>query len=158
MTQLRSRRPILLSRSTRRACWAVAAAIAAGCGNATAPSPVAGTYRATTFDVTTPGQSARIDVLGRGGSLTLSISADHAVRGTLVVPAGVPGLAARMADMAGAAELPNAREVRFRQAASTFVGDLVWTADDTALRVTSTPVGGATVTAWVTVTLTRQSR
>lgn len=159
MVQSRALRAVLLSHTARRACLAVAAAGAAagaaGCRNATAPSPLAGTYRATTFHVTAPEQSAPTDVLGKGGGLTLSITSDHTVRGTLVVPEGVPGLAARTADMTGTAELPSAHEVRFRQAAPTFVGDLVWTADGNTLRVLSMPAGGATVTGRVTVTLTR---
>jgi len=65
-------------------------------------------------------------------------------------------LAISVADVAGIAERRRDRAVQLRQPVPTFVRDLVWTADRTTLRATNVPVGGAMVTARVTITLTRQ--
>jgi hypothetical protein len=110
---------------------------------------MAGTYSATVFTVK-PDDAAEINVLGAGGSLTITISKSGATTGSLHVPASVEGgpLTASMAGTASVTELT----VEFDQEADTFVRDLTWSRAGTAIQVANYPLAGAVYT----VTLQRQ--
>ncbi|MCU0633879.1 MAG: hypothetical protein MUE41_03305, partial [Gemmatimonadaceae bacterium] len=105
---------------------------------------VAGTYRATTFQVTPQGQ-APIDVLARGGTLELSIASDNSTSGTLTLPASVTGVAALTASMVGTA-VQTGNTVRFQQSADTFVRDISWTVNSGSLVATDQTAGSARFT------------
>jgi hypothetical protein len=86
---------------------------------------IAGAYQATMFRVTPTGK-ATIDVLARGGSMTLAIANDNTTTGSLVIPQDVFGSAVN-ASMAGVA-LKSGYSVRFQQTADTFVRVMGWLA------------------------------
>ena len=121
----------------------------AACGYGTESVRLDGTYVATVFRVTPQGQS-QIDVLGAGGSLTITIATSNAVTGTMVIPASVSG-GPLSASMAGTAAR-DGDEVTFTQAADTFVRDLSWTLSAQGLSVTGQAAGSAAFT----ITLSRQ--
>ena len=143
-----------LPRTLRRDLLLTTAAVTAlsSCGSSstTDVSPIAGSYSATTFRVTPPGQDA-IDIAAQGGTLTLSIAADNSTSGALVIPARVTGVASLTASMAGTATQSGAT-VRFQQTADTFVRDLTWTVNGTALLVQNQILDGTSFT----ITLTRK--
>jgi hypothetical protein len=132
---------------------AAAAALALGACNGdepTASAPLAGTYVATTFQVTPAGQSTT-DVRAAGGSLSLLIAPDNTTSGTLSIPPSLNGGTPLNASLAGTATR-SGNTVRFTQSAATFVRDLTWTASGTTLQVTDQTAGSARFT----ITLTRQ--
>jgi hypothetical protein len=103
----------------------LAATIALGsivaCSEGTSPTMagVAGAYSASVFTTTTSGTTT--NEIARGSSLTLLLSAQGTVTGSLVIPAdGVDE------DMAGTWSL-NGSTVTFNQSADTFVRDMDFT-------------------------------
>ncbi len=134
-------------RSVQRIALTVfASATVLGCGSDT-PTEVptlAGTYQASTFQVTPTGQST-IDALSQGAVLSVVIAANNATTGTLTLPASVTGDVALTASMAGTAVRTGAN-VAFQQSADTFVRDLTWTLGATTLAVTDQTAGGARFT------------
>lgn len=125
-------------------------AVAAGCSDPTRPEAPFGTFEATTFLVTPPGEPA-IDVLAQGGSLTLAFSASNAVIGTLSVPASVTGGQPIVADMDGTV-VRSGNTIELQQSADTFVRDLTWTVGESTLTVVNQSAGSGTFT----ITMTRQ--
>ncbi|MEO8561634.1 MAG: hypothetical protein ABI601_06140 [bacterium] len=114
----------------RRLAFVSALAIsAAGCNAGEAiiqPTiDIAGAYVATTFKVTPTGKPA-IDVLARGGSMTIAIATDNTTTGSLVIPQDVFGSAVN-ASMAGVA-FKSGYSVGFHQTADTFVRTFGWLA------------------------------
>lgn len=110
----------------------------------------AGTYVATTFVVQPAGQ-APINVLGAGGSLSITINANGTTSGALVVPAAVTGGAAVNESMAGTVTVTQLT-VTFQQTADTFVRDLSWSRQGEVISVTNQVLAGATYT----ISLVRQ--
>lgn len=111
---------------------------------------LAGTYRAQVFRVTPPGR-AEIDVLAAGGSLTITVGEDNVTSGSLSLPASVTGESALTESMAGTVaravtSLESVASFQFRQAADTFVRDLVWTRNRDVLSVSNQAAGGARFT------------
>jgi hypothetical protein len=86
---------------------------------------IPGTYTATSFRLTPDGQPM-IDVLAKGGSMTLTVAADNALTGLLSLPAGVVTPNAATADMAGVLVQKADGNYRFDQVANTFIKDLTW--------------------------------
>jgi hypothetical protein len=121
------------------------------CGSDTPdqPSSIAGAYAATVFRVTPTGQPT-IDVLGQGGSLSVTIASNNTASGSLSLPASVAGTAFT-ASMTGTVVQTGAT-VRFEQTADTFVRDLTFTVVGNTLQATNQVAGAASFT----VTLTRQ--
>ena len=143
----------VLRRSRARFLAPVLALVAIiGCGGdgPTSPGNLAGSYAATTLQVTPDGQ-APINVLSNGGSLTLTLNNDNSVTGTLNLPASVTGQQALTASMSGTVVVGN-NTVAFQQTADTFVRDLTWSVGTNALSVTNQRAGAAVFT----ITLTRQ--
>ena len=125
-------------RRLRRLALVPALALASACGVETAiqPDVLAGNYTATSFIVTQSGQ-APVDVIAKGGSMTINIAADSTITGTLVLPAGVPNSQAGTANMAGKALPRSDGTLRFEQTAETFVKSLIWQRFTDALVSTS---------------------
>ena len=113
-------------------------ALAMSCENSVSidADVLAGSYVATSFIVTQTGQ-APVDVLAKGGSLTINIAADSSTTGTLVLPAGVPGAQPGTADMTGKIIRRSDGAYQFNQIAETFVKSLVWQQFTDALVSTS---------------------
>jgi hypothetical protein len=130
----------ITTRRLRRLARAVlpALALAAACENSVSiqPDVLAGNYSATSFLVTTAGQPP-VDVLAKGGSLTINIAADNTITGLLSLPAGVLSAQGGTADMAGEAIRLADGNVRFNQAAASFVSALTWQQFTDALVTTS---------------------
>lgn len=126
------------------------AAVLVGCGS-TEPSgaDLAGSYTATVFQVTPPGQSA-INVIAAGGTLAITITPDLAVTGSIFLPASVTGDVSFSASLAGTATIEGST-VEFEQAADTFVRDLEWALSGNNLTVQGQVVNGTTFT----ITLTK---
>lgn len=126
---------------------ALLAVTAAACGGEETTGPGGlrtGTYMATTFVVQPAGQ-ASINVLGEGGSLSITIKADGTTTGALIVPASVTGGAAVNESMAGTITVTQLT-VSFDQAADTFVRDLSWSRQGEVISVTNQPLAGNTYT------------
>jgi hypothetical protein len=127
----------------------LAATIALGsivaCSEGTSPTMagVAGAYTVTAFTTTTSGQTT--NELAQGASLTLVLSAQGTVTGSLIIPAESVD-----ENMAGSWTL-NGSTVTFSQAADTFVRDMDFTVGSGTLAGDET--FGSTR---VQVTLTRQ--
>lgn len=104
-----------------------AVTLAAACENSVsiAPDELAGSYTATSFLVTPSGQPT-VDVIAKGGSLTIKIAADSTITGLLSLPAGALSPQGGTADMAGRVILRQDGSFRFDQAAPTFVNQLIW--------------------------------
>ena len=86
---------------------------------------ITGNYVATYFHVTPTGKPT-IDVLARGGSLTMTIAANKATSGTLIIPQDVFGSAQNLS-MAGTV-VQNGHSVQFVQSVDSFVRQLGWLA------------------------------
>lgn len=137
--------------SAALAAFAAVTLVACG-GDSTGPadSAIAGTYTATTLQVTEGGFSA--DALSLGVRLTLTLTAPSTVAGTMTIPAAV--------SESGRAEVENLAGtftrtgdiIRFNQTADTFVRDLPFTVSGNTLSATNATSG----TAVYTVVLTRQ--
>jgi hypothetical protein len=129
--------PTLLRRFRRHALLP-ALALAISCENSVsiAPDVLAGSYVATSFLVTQTGQPT-VDVLSKGGSLTINIAADSSVTGVLVLPTGIPGAQSGTADMTGKVTRRSDGAYQFNQISETFVKSLVWQQFTDALVTTS---------------------
>ena len=102
-------------------------ALASACDNSVSitPDELAGNYIATSFLITPSGQPA-VDVLAKGGSLTINIAGDSSTTGTLSLPANVlPGLGGT-ASMEGRVLRIADGTYRFNQSAETFIKALNW--------------------------------
>ena len=86
---------------------------------------IPGTYTATSFRLTPDGQPT-IDVLAKGGSLTITIATDNTMTGLLSLPAGVVTPNAATADMAGVLVQKADGNYRFDQPVQSFIKDLTW--------------------------------
>jgi hypothetical protein len=128
-----------------------------GCGGTDTSSPntnahgvLAGSYVATTFQVTPDGQGL-IDVLAQGGSLTIVLESDNSVAGTLQIPASATGGQAVTASLNGTVSF-SGNTVVFQAGGDTFVRNLTWTIGTNMLSVTNQHAGIAVFT----IVLTRQ--
>jgi hypothetical protein len=138
------------SSSVRRRLLAASLLLAVtACGSSTDANPLAGTYVATTFQVTPTGETM-IDVLAYGGTLGITIANDNSTSGTLFVPASLAGTAISES-MAGTA-VQTGNTVGFTQVSDTFVRSLTLTINGSTLQTVNQPLNGATFT----VVLTRQ--
>jgi hypothetical protein len=114
-------------------------ALAASCENSVSidPDVLAGNYTATSFVVTQQGQSA-VDVLAKGGSISLKIAADSTTTGTLVIPAGVVGSTlGGTADLKGKILRRTDGTYQFDLVESAFIEALSWQQFTDALVSTS---------------------
>jgi hypothetical protein len=129
--------PTILRRFRRHALLP-ALFFAISCENSVSidPDVLAGNYAATSFLVTQTGQPS-VDVLAKGGSLTINIAADSSITGMLVLPAGIPGGQAGTADMTGKILRRPDGTFQFTQISETFVKALVWQQFTDALVTTS---------------------
>jgi len=128
----------------------IAGSLACGSDGPSAAAALTGTYTATTFQVTPDGQPL-IDVLAKGGSLSITFAANDAVSGTVFLPSAVTGAGDFTAAMSGTV-VHNGGTVQFQQSVDSFVRDLTWTVGTNTLTVTNQHAG----TAAFTITLTRQ--
>ena len=128
---------------------AIAILLLIGCDDPVTPvTPVtaaslAGTYSATTFTVTPPGQSL-IDVLAAGGSLNITLNANGSTTGTLFVPAAASGSGDVTESMTGTFTISGST-VDFTQTADTFVKDMPFTISGNTLRGNETYAGAVVV-------------
>lgn len=116
-----------------------ALAVASGCKNDVSieSDVLAGSYAATSFLVTPSGQPT-VDVIAKGGSLTITIAADSTTTGLLSLPAGALSPQGGTASMAGRVFQRPDGTFRFEQpAADTFIEQLVWQQFTDALVSTS---------------------
>ena len=113
----------------RRLVLAVAPAfvLASACKNDVSiePDMLAGSYAATSFLVTPAGQPT-VDVLAKGGALSITIAADSTTTGLLSLPAGVLSPQGGTASMVGIVSQRGDGTFRFEQPADTFIEALVW--------------------------------
>jgi hypothetical protein len=125
-------------RRFRRHTLLPALALAVSCENSVSidPDVLAGNYVATSFVVIPAGQPS-VDVLAKGGSLTINIAADSSVTGVLSLPAGVLGAQAGTADMTGKVVRRSDGTYQFDQISETFIKSLVWQQFTDALVTTS---------------------
>jgi hypothetical protein len=103
-------------------------ALAAGCGDPTvsvAPDVIPGTYKAVTFIVTPPDQAA-IDVLAKGGTLTVNVGADAKTSGSLFLPAGLLSTFDATVSMNGELVRTTDGNYWFDLLENSFMRDLVW--------------------------------
>lgn len=110
--------------------------VAGSCSSdATAPTmeSIAGDYVATSFT------GAGSDILAAGGGLSLALSADGSVAGSLSIPAEAGG--PLEVDMAGTYTLDGSR-VTFHQDGDSFVRDADWTWTDGVLNGSWSGSGG----------------
>jgi hypothetical protein len=119
------------------------------CSSSTDANPLAGTYVATTFQVTPTGETM-IDVLAYGGTLGITIANDNTTSGALFIPASLAG-AAFTESMAGTA-VQTGNTVGFTQVSQTFVRYLTFTINGSTLQTVNQSLNGA----MFTVVLTRQ--
>jgi hypothetical protein len=114
-------------RRFRRHTLLPALALAVSCENSVSidPDVLAGNYVATSFVVTPAGQ-APIDVLAKGGSLTITIAADSSTTGLLSLPAGVLSTTGGTADMAGSITRLIDGSYKFNQVANSFIKQITW--------------------------------
>lgn len=117
--------------------------------DSTDPSPIAGTWVATSFVVTETGE-APIDVLAEGGDLTITIASNNSTTGTLTVPGSLTNGADQSFSMSGTAII-SGNTVDFEQSADTFVRDMTWQIVGDELHGTFSNAGVS-----VAITLTRQ--
>jgi hypothetical protein len=132
--------------------WLLAASLlfaAAACSSSTDANPLAGSYVATTFQVTPTGESM-IDVLAYGGTLSITIADDNTTSGTLFIPASLAG-EAFTESLAGTA-VQTGNRVGFTQVSDTFVRNLTFTINGSTLQTVNQPLNGA----MFTVVLTRR--
>ena len=116
-----------------------ALALASGCKNDVSieSDVLAGSYTATSFLVTPSGQPT-VDVIAKGGSLTITIAADSTTTGLLSLPAGALSPQGGTASMAGRVFQRADGTFRFEQpAADTFIEQLAWQQFTDALVSTS---------------------
>lgn len=120
--------------SVRIARWALLAAVGAGCSGATplAPADLAGAYVATTISVVINGVTT--NMLAKGASVSLSLTADGNATGRVVVPV-LPGVqtVAVDDDLAGTYELIK-DHVQLKPTVGTYLSGMIFTADLPELR------------------------
>lgn len=130
----------ITTRRLRRLALAVAPAVmlAAACENSVsiAQDELVGNYAATSFLVTTSGQPT-VDVIAKGGSLTINVAADSTITGLLSLPAGAISPQGGTANMAGRIIRRADGSFRFDQPEPTFVNQLIWQQFTGALVTTS---------------------
>ena len=114
-------------RRLRRLALAPALLLALACENSVSieGDVIPGNYAATSFVVTQTGQPS-VDVLARGGSLTINIAANDSITGLLVLPAGVPGSQAGTVDMKGKLVRRSDGLYQFDQTSPSFIQALLW--------------------------------
>ena len=103
-------------------------AFATGCENDVSidPDVLAGSYTATSFLVTPSGQPT-VDVIAKGGALSITIASDSTTTGLLSLPAGVLSPQGGTASMAGVVRRAADGTFRFDQpSADTFIESLDW--------------------------------
>jgi hypothetical protein len=115
----------------------------------TTPPSIVGSYKATVFQVTPAGQPM-IDVIAKGGTLSLVIAADNSTTGSLSLPPTILGTPFS-ATLTGTA-VQTGNTVKFQQAADTFVRDLTFTVNGTSLEAKNQTAGVGVFT----LVLTRQ--
>ena len=120
----------------------VATLVVAACSNPEDPDPLVGTYYATTFTVSAPGQGT-VNVLAVGGSLGLNVATNYVVTGTLIVPAVLNGGTTLTQSMGGVLDTAGAH-VRFVQPADSFVRELSFDFVDDRLEAVNQVVDGKT--------------
>jgi hypothetical protein len=116
--------------------------VAGACRNPEDPDPLVGTYFATTFTMSTPGQAA-VNVLSAGGSVGLNVANNYVVTGTMIIPASVNGGATRIVSMNGMLDTAGTG-IHFVQAADSFVRDLTFTLVENRLEAVNQTVDGTT--------------
>jgi hypothetical protein len=121
-----------------------------GCGGATNPDPLVGTWLATTLEIAPAGQGPT-NALAAGATLGLNVANNFVTAGTLILPPSVTGGATFTASMAGTA-VRTVNTVRFSPTADSFMRDLTFTLVDNLLQATNQVVADTTYT----VVLTRQ--
>jgi hypothetical protein len=148
-------------RSVRRSAASLAAFVtlfllgmSAACGGSDAPTTtttpsIVGSYKATVFQVTPAGQPM-IDVLAKGGTLSMVIAADNSTTGSLSLPPSILG-SPFSATLTGTA-VQTGNTVKFQQTADTFIRDLTFTVNGAALEAKNQTAGVGVFT----VVLTRQ--
>jgi hypothetical protein len=121
---------ILALHRVRRLLLAVVPALAfvTACDNDVSidPDVLAGSYTATSFLVTPSGQPT-VDVIAKGGALSITVAADSSTTGLLSLPAGVLSSQGGTASMAGVVRRVGDNTFRFDQpSADTFIEALDW--------------------------------
>ena len=110
----------------------VALSVLPGCDTTMAPSDVelndlVRSFDAEMFTITERGTIT--DLLARGGSLSITLNADHTTSGRLVVPGAEEGGGALDVSLAGTFTFDDARDaVVFTHSADTFLRDMTFTA------------------------------
>jgi hypothetical protein len=143
-----------LVRVSRLACVCLVALAASSCGsdNAFDPDlPIVGHYVATDFRVVPVG-GATVDVLARGGSIVLDITADNKTTGELVVPANIFGVELRQSLSGTVARAGN--NLTLSHTPATFLTQLIFGVYEKVLFVGAQSIDGGN--AALTITLTRQ--
>ena len=130
------------SRFVRPIALLLALLVVGACSNPADPDPLVGTYYATTFTVSAPGQGT-VNVLAVGGSLGLNVATNYVVTGTLIIPPGLNGGTTLTASMAGVLDTAGT-SFRFVQPADTFVRDLSFTFTDNRFEALGQVVDGRT--------------
>jgi hypothetical protein len=128
-------------------------ATTSACRGPTEPAPLVGTWLATTFRVTPPGEGQK-DVLAAGGTLGLNIAqldSTFLTTGTVILPASVTGTVPLDASLAGPA-VQTGNTVRFVPTADSFMRDLRFTLVENRLEAVNEVAAGANYN----IILTRQ--
>jgi hypothetical protein len=118
----------LALRRLRRLAVLPALAFAGSCGDlstSVVADVIPGTYAATDFHVTPPGQPI-VDVISAGGSITVTVAEDLSTDGTLFLPAGLISSQAIQASMAGKLVQKSDGMWFFQQSSNTFMRLLLW--------------------------------
>ena len=128
-----------------RAASALAIVCSLSCGELTpGPENFAGAYLPSVWLVTPAGQP-QMDVLLKGGSLSITITSTKTTTGQLSLPASVTGTTPLLQSMSGEAVVTGST-LKFSQPADTFVRDLTWTVKRDTLEVVNQVVNGTTFT------------
>jgi hypothetical protein len=112
----------------RRLALLPALAVAGSCGDlstSVTPDVIPGTYAATDFHVTPPGQPI-VDVIDAGGSITVTVAEEHTTDGTRFLPAGLISSQPIQASMAGQLVQKADGSWFFQQTSNTFMRLLLW--------------------------------
>ncbi len=87
-------------------------------------SDIVGTYTATSFTMQSLVNPTPVNILTAGGSIQITLNADHTTTGSIFVPPAIDG--GISASLAGTFVLQG-NEVTFTQTADTFIRDVTWT-------------------------------
>lgn len=119
----------------------VAVVLASACADdPNVPSPgVPGAYHATTFALSSGGQS--VNLLALGATLSMTLAEDHTTTGRLLVPAALAGGTAVDESLAGSWRQSN-DTVYFSESADTFVRDVPFLIRGTTLTGEETTTEG----------------